>query len=64
MSKLDQFLQGEGGEPKDTGIEVPISGRCQICQKDVDIAQYFPLHRLLKWACEDKHVSYIEEFIL
>lgn len=64
MSKLDQFLKGQREQERDEGIEIPISGRCQICQRDVDDAVYYAVHRVLKWTCEDGHVSYIEEFIL
>lgn len=62
MSKLDQFLKEK--QPADPGMEIPISGRCQVCNKDVDDATYFANHRLLRWVCEDGHVSFIEEFIL
>ena len=63
MSKFEEFMQSQQTK-LEPGVPVEGSFQCQICYEIVDEAEYFPTRRLLKWVCEDKHISYIEDFML
>lgn len=40
------------------------SFNCQFCDECIDEAAYYAPQKILKWTCEQGHVSFIEEFTL
>lgn len=53
--------------PKDLPpIAVIIDGvfGCQLCNGEAEEAEYFPADGVLKWKCEQGHLSYAENFSL
>ena len=49
-------------ETKPEGREVGGCYQCQFCPKFVYTATYYPLDLVLKYRCEDGHLSFIEDF--
>ncbi len=65
MSKLSELVESQSQPAtKKEGIKVDISGNCGVCYSDVDEAEYFPEHRVLRYVCQNTHISYLEDFML
>jgi hypothetical protein len=61
-----KFKEFKGNQPTVKPMGIPVDGtfRCQLCPLTVDEAEYFQIQRVLRWKCEEGHVSLIEKFDL
>jgi hypothetical protein len=66
MSKLSELVEAQQREsvPAQAGMKIDVCANCSVCYRDVDEAEYFSSHRVLKYVCSDGHVSYLEDFNL
>lgn len=60
MSGWDSFKKKP--EQKPESREIGGMYQCQFCPKYVFGATYFPLDKVLKYKCEDGHLSFLEDF--
>lgn len=65
MSKLTELLGSQPkGEPVENAFKVDLSANCGVCYMDVDEADYYAAHKVLKFTCAAGHTSYLEDFTL
>lgn len=60
--KFSEFANSKQAKPE--GVVIDGTFGCQHCRDSADEAEYFPGEKILKWTCQDGHVSFIEEFSL
>lgn len=58
ISKLTHKAEESGPDV----IEVDIVVMCRQCGEQPDIVKYNTVHKLLFWACPNKHNGWIEDF--
>lgn len=67
MSNWEKFKNPQSqptGEEKPQGRKIGGNYRCQFCNLHCSSATYFPSDSVLKYVCDEGHVSFIEGFKL
>jgi hypothetical protein len=64
MTKFSEFVSQSQEEEKPKGTPIDGTFSCQECHEYCDEAEYFRVEKILKWACSQGHISYVEDFAL
>lgn len=63
--KFSEFnKKAESAAPPEPTMVIDGCFNCQVCDNPVDEADYFQREKILRWKCDEGHVSFIEDFSL
>jgi len=63
--KFDEFVSKTKTEPeRPEGVAISGTFGCQSCFDMVPEAEYFQMEKILRWKCQNGHISYIENWVL